>query len=71
LAGCGTKSSTHNSSQTSLSSIAITPATSSIANGLTLQLTATGTYTGGTTQNITTSSSWSPVGVRAIRTSSQ
>lgn len=42
-----------------LVSIAVTPATPSIANGLTQQFTATGTYSDSTTQDITTSVTWS------------
>lgn len=58
LAGCGTNK-TSTSTQTSFSSIAITGATGTIAKGLTVQLTATGTVTGGTSQNITDAASWS------------
>jgi hypothetical protein len=42
-----------------LSSIALTPAAPSIANGLTQQLTATGTYSDGISADITASASWS------------
>ena len=42
-----------------LSSIAVTPADSSIATGNTQQLTATGTYSDGSTQNLTSSAAWS------------
>ena len=41
-----------------LQSIAVTPANSSIADGLTQQFTATGTYSDGSTQNITASVIW-------------
>jgi urocanate hydratase len=41
-----------------LVSIAVTPATPSIANGLGEQFTATGTYTDNTTQNLTTQVIW-------------
>ena len=41
-----------------LSSIAVTPASPSIAKGLTDQLMATGTFSDGTTQNITSSVTW-------------
>jgi len=41
-----------------LQSIAVTPASSSIAKGTTQQFTATGTYSDGSTQNITTSVTW-------------
>jgi uncharacterized protein YjdB len=41
-----------------LTSIAITPATVNLAAGLTQQLTATGTYSDGTTKNITGTVSW-------------
>jgi hypothetical protein len=43
----------------SLSSIAVTPAGPSIAKGLTDQFTATGTYSDGSTQNVTNSAIWS------------
>jgi Domain of unknown function (DUF1929)/Bacterial Ig-like domain (group 2) len=42
-----------------LTSIAVTPAQSSVAVGSTQQFTATGTYNNGTTNNITTSVTWS------------
>ncbi len=42
-----------------LETIAVTPATSSIAAGSTDQFTATGTYSNNSTQNITTSVTWS------------
>ncbi len=41
-----------------LVSIGVTPATSSIAKGLTRQFTATGTYTDASTQNLTTTATW-------------
>jgi uncharacterized protein YjdB len=41
-----------------LVSIAVTPASGSVAKGLTLQYTATGTYTDGSTANITATSTW-------------
>ena len=42
-----------------LSSIAVTPAIPSIAAGVTQQFTATGTFTDGSTQNITATVAWS------------
>lgn len=42
-----------------LASIAVTPANSSIPNGTSEPLTATGTYTDGSTQNLTTAVTWS------------
>jgi uncharacterized protein YjdB len=42
-----------------LTSIAVTPATASVAAGKTEQFTATGTYNNGTTQNLTSSVTWS------------
>jgi trimeric autotransporter adhesin len=41
-----------------LTSITVTPANPSIADGTTVQLTATGNYTDGTTQNLTNQASW-------------
>lgn len=41
-----------------LASIAVTPNNSSIATGATEQFTATGTYTDGSTQNLTTQATW-------------
>ena len=51
-----------------LVSIAVTPANPSIANGLTEQFTATGTYTDNSTQNLTTQVTWasSDTGVATI-----
>ena len=42
-----------------LVSIAVTPGSASIALGLAQQFTATGTYTNGSTQNLTASATWS------------
>ena len=42
-----------------LASIAVTPANASVAKGATLQLTATGTFSDGTTQDVTHAVSWS------------
>ena len=42
-----------------LTSIAVTPASPSVAAGKTQQFTATGTYSNGTTQNLTSSAAWS------------
>lgn len=42
-----------------LLSIAVSPASSTIAKGTTVQLTATGTYSDGTTQNLTSLADWS------------
>ncbi len=42
-----------------LTSISVTPGTASINVGSTEQFTATGTYSNGTTKNLTTSASWS------------
>jgi uncharacterized protein YjdB len=47
-----------NGTAPSLVSIAVTPTTASVAAGYTQQFTATGTYSNGTTQNLTTSASW-------------
>ncbi len=44
--------------QPSLVSIAVTPANSSLALGTALQMKATGTYTDGSTQDLTTTVSW-------------
>jgi uncharacterized protein YjdB len=41
-----------------LSSIAVTPATASIASGSTQQFTATGTYSDGSTANVTSTATW-------------
>jgi 6-phosphogluconolactonase (cycloisomerase 2 family) len=43
-----------------LVSIAVTPANARIAKGTTQQLTATGTYTDSSTQNLTTQVTWAP-----------
>ncbi len=42
-----------------LTSIAVTPTNPSVADGLTQQFTATGTYTDNTTQNLTSAVTWS------------
>jgi 6-phosphogluconolactonase (cycloisomerase 2 family) len=42
-----------------LISIAVTPAAPSITKGITVQLTATGTFSDGTMENLTTSADWS------------
>ncbi len=55
-----------------LSSIAVTPASSSIAVGGTEQFTATGTYTDGSTNNLTASAAWSSnkTGIAAVSNTS-
>jgi hypothetical protein len=59
-AGSGVSASTSFTvSAAELVSLAITPANSSKALGLTQQFTATGTYTNGTTQDLTTTVTWS------------
>ncbi|HXW90815.1 MAG TPA: choice-of-anchor D domain-containing protein [Terriglobales bacterium] len=45
-----------------LVSIAVTPASASIAEGTTEQFTATGTYSDGSTQNLTSTVTWSATG---------
>ncbi|HEY1256961.1 MAG TPA: Ig-like domain-containing protein, partial [Terracidiphilus sp.] len=56
LAGCGGSST---AASPTLQSIAVTPAAPSIAKGLTQQFTAKGTYSDSSTQDITTSVTWS------------
>jgi hypothetical protein len=53
-------------SAATLVSIAVTPANSSIANGLNAQFTATGTYTDNSTLNITTQVTWSSSNTTAV-----
>jgi len=55
--GCGNNATT-NDNGAALTSIAVTPATSSIATGATQQFAATGTYSDNSTQVITGSVSW-------------
>jgi hypothetical protein len=50
-----------------LVSIAVTPSSPSIANGLTQQFTATGTYNNASTQNITASVEWQSGNTNAAR----
>jgi 6-phosphogluconolactonase (cycloisomerase 2 family)/urocanate hydratase len=45
--------------QAALTSIAVTPTNPTVADGLTEQFTATGTYTDNTTQNLTSAVTWS------------
>ncbi|MGC2637038.1 MAG: Ig-like domain-containing protein [Acidobacteriaceae bacterium] len=54
----GSATLTVTSSAPTLTSIAVTPATPSITAGATQQFTATGTYSDGTTKNITNSVNW-------------
>jgi 6-phosphogluconolactonase (cycloisomerase 2 family)/urocanate hydratase len=58
--------------QATLVSIAVTPANQSIANGTGQQYTATGTYTDGSTQNLTSAVAWasSAPGVASISNAS-
>ncbi len=55
---CGKSSSSQAPART-LSSISVTPVNPSIPTGSTEQFTATGTYSDGTTQNLTSSAAWS------------
>ena len=59
LAGCSGGAYLSPSTAAVLSSIAIDPATSSVAAGLTVAYTATGTFSDGTTQDVTSQASWS------------
>jgi sugar lactone lactonase YvrE len=56
--------------QAALQSIVVTPESPSIAKGLTQQFTATGTYTDGSTQNLTSQVTWASgtIGVATIST---
>jgi len=58
LAGCSSGSSAPAPPPT-LTSIAVTPATPSVAAGLTQQFKATGTYSNNTTQDLTATATWS------------
>ncbi|HET8637700.1 MAG TPA: Ig-like domain-containing protein, partial [Acidobacteriaceae bacterium] len=58
VTGCGVTPGPGEPNSPSLSSIAVTPATPSIAVGATQQFTATGTYTDGSEKNITASVIW-------------
>ncbi len=53
-----------------LASIAVTPASASIPLGTGVQLTATGTYTDGSTQNLTNSATWNSSNTSAASVSS-
>ncbi len=48
-----------------LTSIAVTPANPSVAAGVPQQFTATGTYTDGSTQNLTTQVTWASTNAAA------
>ena len=52
-----------------LVSIAVTPATASIAKGLNQQYSAIGTYTDGTTQDLTSTATWSTTSAASITAS--
>lgn len=58
LSGCGGGGGGTNPPAVTLHSIAVTPANPSIPKGLTSQCTATGTYSDGTTADITTQVTW-------------
>jgi alpha-tubulin suppressor-like RCC1 family protein len=64
LAACGggSKDSSSTTTTPTLLSIAVTPATPTVAVGLTQQMTATGTYSDGKTAAITTGLTWSVKG---------
>ena len=51
-----------------LTSITITPPNPSIANGTSVQLTATGTFSDGTTQDLTGSASWTSAPMTGLAT---
>ena len=54
----GSNALTITAASASLSSISVTPAGASVAAGLTLQFTATGSYSDGTTKDLTSSVTW-------------
>lgn len=58
LFGCGTDAGAPSTSTATLVSIAVTPASPSLALGLTKQFSATGTYSDGTTKDLTSSVTW-------------
>ena len=64
-AGCGGGGGGAPSGPT-LRSISVTPANSSLLSGLTLQFTATGTFSDGSTQNLTSQVTWSASGIVQI-----
>lgn len=59
LAGVSSAAATLRGTSAALKSIAITPTTSSIAKNATTQLTALGTFSDGSVQNVTSSATWS------------
>jgi len=59
ITGCGGSGSGGASNPTTLVSIAVTPANPGIALGTTQQYSATGTFSDNTTQDLTTSATWS------------
>ncbi len=61
----GSGSNTVTTTSATLVSIAVTPNTPSIAKGLTQQLTAMGTYTDGSTVDITSSATWTSANTSA------
>ena len=72
LSGCGDAGSGHwdevaGTSGATLTAIAVTPANSTLATGLTRQFTATGTYSDSTTQDLTAAVIWSS-GTSAVAT---
>ncbi len=59
LAGCGSAALINNSTNATLDSIAVTPATSSVNVGASVTLTAVGTYSDQSTKDITSQVTWS------------
>jgi len=68
IAGCGSAGTSP--SPRTLASLVVTPADSSIVVGSTQQLTATGTYSDGSTSNLTSSVSWASSDSRITTVSS-
>lgn len=59
LVGCGDNKDNGGTNTPTLQSISITPGTASVATGATVQLTAMGALTDGTSQDLTTTVTWS------------
>ena len=58
LAGCSSSSSSSSNNQVTLTAIAVTPASPTLSPGMFQQFTATGTYSDGSTKDLTSTATW-------------
>src|SRR5215470_2868218 len=70
ICGCGGNASSNGASEPSLVSLSVSPSNLSLFTGESKQLTATGTFSDGSTQNLSTAVAWSSANTQVATVSS-